>query len=126
MNTSAFSFETLSVYQKSLSLSHRIYITTQSWPKEHLYSITDQLRRATLSIMLNIAEGTSRTRKDYRHFLTIARGSCYECVAILQLALKLNLLSSNDYKTFYNDIMEISKMLSGLRNSLQRLLSTKH
>lgn len=61
----------------------------------------------------------------YQYFLTIARGSCYECIAILQLTFKLKLLTSNQYETFYNELIEISKMLSGLRNSLQRLLSTQ-
>jgi len=125
MTDKLFSFEKLTVYQKSLSFSYQIYTLTQKWPKEYIYGLTDQIRRASLSISLNIAEGTSRTRKDYRHFLTISRGSCYECIAILQLSLQLHLLSNDQYDTLYNKVLEISKMLSGLRTSLQNLLSTK-
>jgi four helix bundle protein len=78
------------------------------------------LRRASLSIVLNIAEGSSRTKKDYKHFLIIARGSCFECVPLLKLACSLNLLSSKQEKMFYNELEEIARMLSGLRNFLDR------
>ena len=118
MIRTAFNFESFIVYQRALSLSKKIYILTQKWPKEYLFGLTDQLRRAVLSIGLNIAEGSSRTRKDFRHFLIIARGSSFECIPLVQLALELQLVSLQEYDILYNELREISLMLSKFRSSL--------
>jgi four helix bundle protein len=123
MQKGIFRFEDLTVYQRSLRFSLQIYSLTQTWPHEHLFGITDQLRRASLSISLNIAEGYSRSRKDFRHFLTLSRGSCYECVPLIQLAESLKLFSTINADMFYNELKEIAMMLSGLRSSLSN--STK-
>ncbi len=123
MGTSTFRFESLTIYQRSLTFSKNIYQLTQSFPREHLFGITDQLRRAALSIPLNIAEGTSRTRKDFRHFLIIARGSCFECVPLLELAISLKLLSQQQGNLLYNELNEISRMLSSFRNTLDHKLN---
>lgn len=71
-----------------------------------------------MSIPLNIAEGYSRSRKDFQHFLTISRGSCFECVPLIKMALTLKLISQKDADMYYNELSEISRMLSGLRTSL--------
>lgn len=118
MPIASFSFEKLTVYQRALTFSFRIYALTKRWSKEHLYGITDQLRRASLSIPLNIAEGYSRTRKDFQHFLTLARGSCFECVPLLKIAESLKLVKQGEAVALYNEIQEIAQMLSGLRSSL--------
>ena len=120
MQRTAFYFENLTVYQRALTFSLNIYTCSQKWPREHLFGITDQLRRASLSIPLNIAEGYSRSRKDFGHFLTIARGSCFECVPIIKIVQSLGLLTPKDAELFYNEILEISQMLSGLRTALIR------
>ncbi len=120
MKTNTFNFESLQVYQKSLLLAEQIYRISQKWPREHLFGITDQLRRASLSIILNIAEGSSRTKKDFRHFLIISRGSCFECVPLLKLALILKLISTSEHELFYNGLIEIAQMLSGLRAFLDK------
>ena len=125
MQKYAFRFEQLTVYQRSLALSTRIYTMSLKWPREHLFGITDQLRRAVLSIPLNISEGYSRTRKDFQHFLVIARGSCFECVPLIQLAEQVKLLTHDEAVLLYNELLEISLMLSGLRSSLKRNLSSK-
>jgi four helix bundle protein len=88
------------------------------WPREHLFGITDQLRRASLSIPLNIAEGYSRSRKDFVHFLSIARGSCYECVPLIQLASKLKLIDATTENLYYDNLHSIAQMLSKLRTKL--------
>ncbi len=119
MKETPFRFEELEVYQKALSFSQNIYVITQTWPKEHLFGLTDQLRRASLSISLNIAEGYSRSRKDFRHFLTIARGSCFECIPLLQLTVSLNLLTQSNQEKYYNELRSISQMVSKLRSSLE-------
>jgi four helix bundle protein len=120
MNTTEFSFEKLTVYQRSLQLSYKIYTISQKWPREHLFGITDQLRRAIVSISLNIAEGYSRSRKDFQHFLTISRGSCFECIPLIKMAANLQLISNTEEAMLYNELLEISRMLSGLRASLTK------
>lgn len=114
-----FNFEKLTVYQKAIKLADEVFRLTKSWPKEYLYDLTSQLRRAILSIALNIAEGQSRTKKDNRRFLDIAKGSCFEAVAIIDLAYKLNLLNEIQRNRIYQHLTEISKMLSGLKSSLK-------
>lgn len=64
-----FNFEKLSVYQKSIALVDEVYSLTEAWPKSETFGITSQFRRAVVSVSLNIAEGSGRTKKDFRHFL---------------------------------------------------------
>lgn len=85
-----------------------------------MFGITDQVRRAALSISLNIAEGSSRTKKDFKHFLIIARGSCYECIPLIKLVYTLNLITAKEQKRLYDELLEIAKMLSGLRTFLDK------
>ncbi len=120
MSDKSFNFESLTVYSRSLHFSFQIYQITQKWPREHLFGITDQIRRAAISIPLNIVEGSSRTKKDFRHFLIIARGSCFECIPLMKLTLDLNLITISEEQTYYNELMEISQMLSAFRRSLDR------
>jgi four helix bundle protein len=120
MKVNAFNFESLTVYQKSLDFSHEIYLLTKEWPREYLFGLTDQIRRASLSIVLNIAEGSSRTKKDFAHFLQISRGSCFECIPILELAMLLKILDKNKFEILYNQVLVLSKMLSSLRSSLTK------
>ena len=111
-------FEKLNVYQKALDFSYIVYQITENWPKSELFGITSQLRRAALSIALNIAEGSSRSTKDFSHFLTIARGSCYECIPILTIATRVKYLRATDYQKLYTDVETLSKMINALRRSL--------
>lgn len=111
-------FERLLVYQKALEFSHSIYKLTSNWPKSEIFGLTSQIRRAAISIALNIAEGSSRSPKEFSHFLLISRGSCYECIPILGLALKLKYISQTDYDSCYNEVETIAKMINGLRQKL--------
>jgi len=111
-------FEGLRVYQLALSYINELYKETGGWPKVHLYSLTDQLRRAGLSIALNIAEGSSRTKKDFRHFLDLSKGSCYESVACLEVSFRQGLIEEENYLNFKNQLYDLTRMISGLKNSL--------
>lgn len=113
-----FRFENLLVYQRAVALSNSVFTLTSKWPVYVRFSLADQLNRAALSIPHNIAEGSSRTGKDFQHFLSIARGSCYECLPILQIAKDQKILMENDYQLLKQDVFEISKMLSALRSSI--------
>lgn len=113
-----FRFENLNVYKDALEFVKLINIATKAWPKEEQFGLVSQIRRASNSVLLNIAEGSSRTQKDFQHFLSLSRGSCYECVAVLQIAKELGYLKNSDYKNLYEKVFIIAKMLSSLRTSL--------
>ncbi len=113
-----FSFEQLRIYQEALGFVDAIYCLTKSWPKEEMFGLTDQLRRAAVSILLNIAEGSSRTKKDFCHFLDLSKGSCFECVAILQVARKRKYMTEEEYQKFYSWCLQIAKSLSALKSSI--------
>ncbi len=115
-----FLFEKLEVYQKALDFTHRIYNITKAWPKEYLYDLISQLRRASLSISLNIAEGNGRTKKEFSRFLDISRGSCFECMAVIDLAWKEELLNAIMRDELRKELVILSKMLHGLKKSLSK------
>jgi four helix bundle protein len=114
-----FKFEKLEVYQKTLKFIDKIYSITKKFPKEEMFSLTDQLKRAALSILTNIAEGCGRYyKKDMSQFIRIARSSAFECVGLLQVAYNQKYISNFEYLQLYKDLQEISKMLNGLMKSL--------
>ncbi len=112
-----FLFEKLTVYQKSIQFAEDISMLLEGFSKGNGY-IIDQLQRAALSISLNIAEGNGRHHfKEKCNFFWIARGSAFECVPILELCLRKKLIEKEKYDTLRNDLISISKMLSGLIDS---------
>ena len=117
-----FSFEKLSVWNKSRELNKKIYSTTLSFPKAEQFGLTSQLRRASISVTLNIAEGTSRfSGKEQARFTEIAFSSLMEVLSASLIANDLEYLTENDLTDIRELIKEISKMLSGLRKTqLQR------
>lgn len=114
-----FRFEQLEIYKKSVDCVNKVYAITSNWRALRHYALADQLRRAAISISLNVAEGSSRSKKDFRRFLDISRGSCYECVALTQIALAQDLITQIEFDNLYQELEELSKMLSGLKRSLQ-------
>lgn len=119
MSDEKFRFEKLTVYQRSLELSNKIYNLTKNWPKEYLYDLTSQIRRASLSIPLNIAEGSGRGKTEFRRFLEIARSSCFEVVPLVGIACKQNLLVEKAKDEIIDEIFQLAKMTSKLKSSLK-------
>lgn len=113
-----FKFEELMVYQKAIDFVDKIYSLTKDYPRDEMFGLTSQLRRAAVSISLNIAEGSARTKKDFGRFIDMARGSIFECVAVLKLSARQNYINQLKFSELERDLVEISKMLSGLKRKL--------
>ena len=117
----SFSFEDLEVYQKALDFSVSVIevVDQLDTPRKH-YRLIEQLESSSTSVALNVAEGKGRySKREFRQFLYIARGSLYETVAMLQILKKKNWLTQSYYATLYGQAEEISRMLSGLINSIK-------
>ena len=122
-----FNFEKLEVYQLAIDFVNDIYSLTKEFPKEEMFGITSQLRRAAVSISLNIAEGSARSKKDFSRFIDIARGSIYECVTVSQISLKQGYLSREAFVNSENKLTSLSKMLSCLKRSMtEEFSATNH
>ena len=112
-------FEQLEVWQKSRALAVEIYRTSSRGTFARDFGLRDQLRRAAVSIMSNVAEGFGRyTRPEFRRFLMIARGSAAEVQSQLYLACDLGYLSAAEHHELDTRCLEISRMLAALRTSL--------
>lgn len=111
-------FEEIIVWQKSKELNILIYRMFKDCKD---YSFRDQIQRASVSIMNNIAEGYERNgNKEFRNFLYISKGSCAEVRSMLALASDLHYISDNDYKVTYAKSLEIAKMLSNFIKTLSK------
>ena len=109
----------LLVWQKSHELTLKIYQITNSFPKEEMFGLTSQIRRAATSVPSNIVEGKARgSNKDYKRFLLIARGSLEETKYQLLLAKDLKYIDEQKYKEILDLADETGKMLNGLINKL--------
>ncbi len=115
----AFKFEKLKVWQKAIELSIKVDLLTKKFPKDEIYILTSQIKRASDSISLNIAEGsTGQSNKEFNRFLGIALRSAIEVVTCLYLGRGRKLINQSDFDSFYNDLTEIVKMIQGLRKKL--------
>ncbi len=107
------SYRELIVWQKSINLVLKIYAVTEKFPKSEVYGLTSQMKRASVSIPSNIAEGRSRgTRKDFKHFLVMAFGSGAELETQIEIAKKLNYVSDQDVSEVSALLVEVAKMLN--------------
>jgi len=114
-----FDFEKLSVYQKAKEFNLRINrLLVQKKPDR---TTCHQLRRASFSIMLNIAEGSGRfTNPDKRKFYIISRGSVFECVAVFDYLRDTEEIDQAEFQDFYSELEELSKMLYSLIKGLSK------
>lgn len=113
-------YHRLIVWQKSQQLVYLIYKTTENFPKIEEFGLKSQIRRAVISIVLNIVEGSRRESvKEYLHFLNIALGSLTEVEACLELALGLNFLSKPEYEKAEGQVYEVGKLLSSFVKAIK-------
>ena len=113
------SYKDLIVWQKSMDLVERIYQASKLFPKEETYGLTNQLRRAAVSIPSNIAEGHARSStQEFHRFLSIARGSLAEIETQLLIAQRLGYLSNDQIDPILALQTEINKMTNGLMAKL--------
>ena len=113
------SYKDLNIWKRSIEVVEDVYKTTKNFPKEEIYGLTSQLRRAAVSIPSNIAEGFTRLHnKEYRQFLYISLGSCAELNTQIIISSHLSYLSSEKANGILKEIEEISKMIMGLIKKL--------
>jgi four helix bundle protein len=123
----AKSFRELKVWQLAIDLSLAVYELTADFPKHELYGMTSQMRRAAVSIASNIAEGSARgTKKDFRQFVLIAKGSLCELQTQLLIARKLKDSGPERFALAESQAQDIAQMLSGLSKYLSSATSPKH
>jgi len=107
-------FFDLLAWQKADDLAVDIYETTKSFPRHQLYSLTNQMQKAAVSVAANIAEGSGRrTLRDYIRFLYIAKGSLVELEYYIHLAKRLSYLSNADYQRLDDSQDETARVLTG-------------
>ena len=112
-------FRQLKVWQKAMDLTIEVYKLVKLLPREELYSLSDQMRRAVISIPSNIAEGQGRqSDKEYVRFLSVARGSLWELLTQIEICERLNYVAKDQTITVRTLITEISKMLNALSKAI--------
>ena len=120
-------YRELIVWQKAIGLVETVYRATENFPKTEIYALTNQIRRAAVSIPSNIAEGQGRnSTRDFLHFLPVAQGSLLELETQIIIAERLGYFDKAQENSLLETTAEISRMLSGLRNSLNKKLTTNH
>ena len=116
----AFKFENLQVWQRALDLTDEINtLTKNSFPKDELFVLTSQIKRAADSVVLNIAEGcTGQTNAVFKQFLGYSLRSAIEVVSCLFIGKRRKIINENDFQKLYDDYQALCKMITALRNTL--------
>ncbi len=118
------SYQDLVAWQLALELSLLVYRLTSGFPSDERFGLTSQLRRASVSIPSNIAEGYGRGRPvDYSRFLRVARGSLFEVETQARIAVELGMLDRDQYEQLQTKSMECGRVLAGLLRSIEGLSS---
>jgi four helix bundle protein len=114
-----FNFEKLDVWKKAIDFAGLVYDYTRHFPADERFGLTNQMRRAAVSISSNIAEGTSRmSHTDFGRFIEIATGSVFEVISQAFIGHRQGLLNEAKFRALYAAAEEVGRMLSGLRKSL--------
>jgi four helix bundle protein len=121
-----YSFEKLDVWQKARQLIVKVYKLTSKYPNEEKFGLVSQIRRSSVSITSNIAEGSSRSSlKDQIRFTEIAYGSTLELYCQLVSSLDLGFLSENDFQDIDLELKEVTNKLNALKNNQTKRLNEK-
>ncbi|OHT45118.1 four helix bundle protein [Flavobacterium tructae] len=113
-------FRKILVWQKSISLVTKIYKITNRFPKEEMFGLTSQIRRSSISIPSNIAEGSGReSTKEFLRFLFISLGSLFEMQTQLEIAKNIIYINEEEFNLLYEDSREIERMLASLIKKLK-------
>ena len=113
-------FRDLKVWESAMELAQEVYAATSAFPASELYGMSSQMRRAAVSVPCNIAEGHGRGGKEFARFLDIAYGSAAELETQIELALRLQFLQPDTAENLIQHVVEVCKMLHGLRASIRR------
>ncbi|HKX86714.1 MAG TPA: four helix bundle protein [Flavobacterium sp.] len=106
-------FRDLLIWQKSMTLVTEIYLLTNSFPKEEIYGLTSQIRRSSISIPSNIAEGFGRNgNQDYLKFLNFSIASLFEMQTQIEIAFNLNYITQQQFNKIYDEAKELERMTS--------------
>ncbi|RDI93331.1 30S ribosomal protein S23 [Mesotoga sp. Brook.08.YT.4.2.5.2.] len=112
--------ENLEIWRLGVSLAKDVYVITEKFPRREVYCLTDQIRRAAVSVPSNIAEGKGRsTAKDFVHFLNTARGSLYELTTQLYVAREIAYLSEEDFSSLHKRIEDLSHKIVAMSKYLK-------
>jgi four helix bundle protein len=115
----SFKFEKLDVWNRSIDLSFDIHELTREFPKEEMYILTSQIKRASDSVALNIAEGsTGQSNAEFRQFIGYALRSAIEVVSCLYIGKRRKIISNDKFQKLYSDTESIVRMLQAFRKSL--------
>ncbi|BFM41871.1 four helix bundle protein [Flavobacterium sp. CFS9] len=113
-------FRKILVWQKSISLVTKIYKVTNRFPKEEMFGLTSQIRRSSISVPSNIAEGSGReSTKEFLRFLFISLGSLFEMQTQLEIAKNIIYINEEEFNLLYEDSREIERMLASLIKKLK-------
>jgi four helix bundle protein len=116
-----FGFEKLEVWQKAIELTDAVYAFTRPFPSDERFGLTSQLRRSSVSVASNIAEGSGRgSNPDFARFVEIAYGSLMELLTQMKIASRQGFLAKDVYDDANTKSETIARMLSGLRSSLAK------
>ena len=118
MAAASFDFEELLVYQKALDFVAVVYKATKRLPADERFGLSSQFQRAATGICLNIAEGSGGTKTEFRHYVRIAVRSVRECVAIAEVATKVDYFNRKQREYLRGHLAELARMLTGLHKSL--------
>ena len=114
-------FRTWEIYKSGLTLVTQIYKITKDLPKEEAYGLTSQVRRAAVSIICNIAEGSAKTSsKDFKRFLEMSLGSAFEVETLLRIMQNLNYCSSNELSELLEKIEIQEKRINALIQKIKK------
>ncbi|WKK58110.1 four helix bundle protein [Sphingobacterium sp. BN32] len=111
----------IKVWKKAIKLATEIFLVVSDFPKEEKFGLSNQIKRAAVSVASNIAEGAGRnSNKEFARFLSIANGSCYELLTQITIASKLGLMDKSKSEEICKNIVEIQKMIYGFKKKLKK------